>query len=243
MDVKRREKLEYVQSKIGYTFDDITFLDIALTHTSYVKGEGRRLTHNERMEFLGDAVLEFCVSEFLYENFPEMDEGTMTRIRAYTVCESALYEVSKMFGIGEALLLSHGEEHSGGRRKPSICSDATEAVIGAIFLDGGIKNAKSFVLSFATEFVYKAVKMASTKDYKTLLQEKIQSTHAGTLHYELRGEKGPDHKKTFMMDVLLNNDVVGSGEGGSKQEAGQQAAKAALEFINRGVNKGEINKA
>ena len=136
LEFARLQKLNELQAAIGYKFKDTELLNTALTHTSYVKGDGNGSVHNERLEFLGDAVLELCVSEKLYKEYPELNEGVMTRVRSLSVCESALHKSAVGFGLGNYLLLSHGEEHSGGRSKPSILADAMEAVIGAVFLDG-----------------------------------------------------------------------------------------------------------
>ncbi len=161
-------------TKLNYSFTDVELLNTALTHSSFVRGDNRIYPNNERMEFLGDAVLELCASEYLYLNYPKMNEGMMTRTRARTVCESALNLVAKELELGKYLLLSHGEENTGGREKPSILSDALEAVIGSIFLDGGIECAKRFILSFIKNSVEEAARSLSAKDYKTLLQEYVQ---------------------------------------------------------------------
>lgn len=220
-------------SKLSYSFTDPALLNTALTHSSFVKGENRATIHNERMEFLGDAVLELCVSEYLYLNYPHMNEGMMTRTRSRAVYEPALFKAAMRFGIGDYLRLSHGEENTGGRSKPSILSDALEAVIGAIFLDGGITAAKPFVLGFVEESIEDAVRSVTAKDYKTLLQEYVQHHHSGELDYTVIGISGPDHKRVFTMQVSIGGVVYGFGEGGTKQEAGQNAAKATLELLNR----------
>ncbi|MDO5110929.1 MAG: ribonuclease III [Clostridia bacterium] len=228
MDYERRVKLEAWQASLAYTFHDLSLLDTALTHTSFVKGESKGGVHNERMEFLGDAVLELSVSRYLYNNYPQQNEGVMTRIRALTVCEGALFKVAQALGLGDRLRISRGEEHSGGREKPSILSDALEAVIGAIFLDGGMEAADAFILRFICPAIQEAEARLSTKDYKTQLQEYIQREHRGSIVYTMLGESGPAHKKTFMMQCAVGEEALGSGEGASKQEAGQAAAKAAL---------------
>ena len=157
----------------------------------------------------------------------------MTRTRARTVCETALNIVAKELELGKYLLLSHGEENTGGREKPSILSDALEAVIGSIFLDGGIECAKRFILSFIKNSVEEAARSLSAKDYKTLLQEYVQHYHSGELEYKVIGMSGPDHKRVFTMCVSIDGVVYGFGDGGTKQEAGQNAAKATLELLNR----------
>ena len=220
--------LNALEERLEYQFHDLALLDTALTHTSYVKGDGRASAHNERLEFLGDAVLELCTSEYLFTRFPDSDEGAMTRLRAQAVCESALYEVAKDYGFGRLLLLGRGEDHSGGREKPSILSDAVEAVIGALYIDGGMEVAKRFIMRFVHKSVEDAMAGRLIKDHKTMLQEYVQKHHMGQIAYELIGSSGPDHNKTFSMRVLVAGETAGTGEGRTKQEAGQQAARAAL---------------
>jgi len=217
-----------LEERLEYRFHDLALLDTALTHTSYVKGDGRASAHNERLEFLGDAVLELCTSEYLYLRFPDYDEGAMTRLRAQAVCEGALYQVAREYGLGAMLLLGRGEDHSGGREKPSILSDAVEAVIGALYIDGGMEVAKGFIMRFVHNSVADAMAGRLIKDHKTMLQEYVQKRHMGQIVYELTGSSGPDHNKTFTMRVLVAGETAGIGEGRTKQEAGQQAARAAL---------------
>lgn len=230
---KRIDALKEFSAKLNYNFADIDILNTALTHSSYVNGENKANKHNERMEFLGDAVLELCVSEYLYLCYPTMNEGLMTRTRSRVVYEPALFEVARKLDLGSYLLLSHGEENTGGRERPSILSDAIEAVIGAIYLDGGFEPAKHFILSFARSSVDEAHKSVSVKDYKTLLQEYVQHKHSGDLKYTVIGISGPDHKRVFTMQVSIGGIVYGFGDGSTKQEAGQNAAKATLELLNQ----------
>jgi len=228
VEEERRNSLTLLEQKIGYVFKDLYLMDMALTHTSYVKGDGKANAHNERLEFLGDAVLELCVSDYLYKRFGEFDEGAMTRLRAQTVCEGALYEVAKELGVGETLLLGRGEDHSGGREKPSILSDALEAVIGALYIDGGMEIARRFIMSFIGGSVDAALRGGALKDYKTMLQEYVQKRHMGAIAYRLAGSAGPDHSKIFTMEVTIAGIPSGTGCGRTKQDAGQKAAKAAL---------------
>ena len=228
MEFQRRKTLNALEERLEYRFHDLALLDTALTHTSYVKGDGRASAHNERLEFLGDAVLELCTSEYLYLRFPDYDEGAMTRLRAQAVCEGALYEVAREYGLGAMLLLGRGEDHSGGREKPSILSDAVEAVIGALYIDGGMEVAKGFIMRFVHNSVADAMAGRLIKDHKTMLQEYVQKRHMGQIVYELTGSSGPDHNNTFTMRVLVAGETAGIGEGRTKQEAGQQAARAAL---------------
>ena len=228
MEFQRRKTLNALEERLEYRFHDLALLDTALTHTSYVKGDGRASAHNERLEFLGDAVLELCTSEYLYLRFPDYDEGAMTRLRAQAVCEGALYQVAREYGLGAMLLLGRGEDHSGGREKPSILSDAVEAVIGALYIDGGMEVAKGFIMRFVHNSVADAMAGRLIKDHKTMLQEYVQKRHMGQIVYELTGSSGPDHNKTFTMRVLVAGETAGIGEGRTKQVAGQQAARAAL---------------
>lgn len=231
LEFARLQKLNELQAAIGYKFKDTELLNTALTHTSYVKGDGNGSVHNERLEFLGDAVLELCVSEKLYKEYPELNEGVMTRVRSLSVCEGALHKSAVGFGLGNYLLLSHGEEHSGGRSKPSILADAMEAVIGAVFLDGGMGEAKRLVLHAVEGHIERAVRNVNTKDYKTLLQEHVQKQHQGNVMYDLIDTSGPDHQRVFTLQAVIAGEPKGVGSGGSKQEAGQKAAKATLEGL------------
>lgn len=225
------ELLERVQRGIGYSFGEIQLLMTALTHSSFVKGDGASAAHNERLEFLGDAVLELCVSERLYAATPAMDEGAMTRRRARLVCESALFLAAQHIGLADALRLGHGEERSGGRDKPSVVSDALEALIGAVYLDGGLPCARAFVNEHIVRHLEREAVAAQDRDFKTRLQEYVQKRHIGKLRYELVAAAGPDHSKAFTMRVLLGEREIGRGEGGTKQSAGQQAAERALQAL------------
>ena len=233
----RGNSLRALQQKLGYCFSDLLLLDAALTHTSYVKGDGKAHKHNERLEFLGDAVLELCVSEYLYRNYPELNEGVMTRARAASVCEAALHKAALELGLGECLRLSRGEEHSGGRSKPSILADAVEAVLGAVYLDGGMDEARAFVLRLTEAQIQAAVDNVDAKDYKTMLQEHVQKLHKGNVSYELLASSGPDHQKTFAMQAVVSGKPMGEGSGGSKQEAGQAAARETMRMLCIGPEK------
>ncbi len=220
-----------LESRIGYVFHDKALLNAALTHTSFVKGDGKHAVHNERLEFLGDAVLELCVSTYLYERYTAMSEGKMTRLRASLVCEPALYQAANTLGVAEYLRLGRGEESTGGREKPSIVSDALEALIGAIYLDGGLEPAKLFIGKYVISAL-EGSEETDIKDYKTMLQEYAQKKRLGNVQYQLVSETGPDHRKVFVMQVLLNASVIGEGEGATKQKAGQLAAKQGLISLN-----------
>ncbi len=224
-----KQHLASLEANMHYTFSDTSLLSRALMHASYVPNDHKDPIDNERMEFLGDAVLELCVSDELFHRFPHMQEGQMTRNRAGIVCESALFEAAKQIDLGTYLLLGHGEDAGGGREKPSILSDAFEAVICAIYLDGGLEPARSFIHTFVLPLLGKTQSTGLEKDYKTRLQECIHARdHGKQVQYRLIGEEGPDHKKTFTMQVYLEDQVLGTGTGNSKQSAGQAAAKEAL---------------
>lgn len=220
-----------LEQNMGYEFKDSTLLKTALTHSSYANEAGKGTKYNERLEFLGDSVLSLIVSEYLFEAFPKMPEGELTKLRASLVCEKSLAKFSQKLEVGEFLLLGNGEEISGGRTRPSILADAFEALLAALYLDSDMERAKEYVL----EFVKEALKESkpSFKDYKTMLQEIIQQNREETVRYHLVGEYGPDHDKRFVVEVHLNSNVIGHGEGKSKKEAEQQAAKEALELMGR----------
>ncbi|MGN1316260.1 MAG: ribonuclease III [Acutalibacteraceae bacterium] len=212
------------EEKIGYKFKDRELLKRALTHSSYAN-ENKLPHDNERLEFLGDSVLGFVTAEYLFEEFKTRPEGALTKLRAAVVCEKSLFKFSEKISLGEFILMGRGEEHTGGRNRPSIVSDAFEAVIAAMYLDGGIDVVKPYILGFIKEAVKRE---ASFKDNKSLLQEEIQKEKGNTLSYEEVGEFGPDHDKTFKFVVKLNDKVVGKGEGRTKKDAEQAAAGDAL---------------
>lgn len=218
--------MKKLQKAIGYTFKDEQLLKAAFVHSSYVN-ENRGLVHesNERLEFLGDSVLGFISAENLYLSNPDTPEGDLSRKRASLVCEKSLYRTAKRLGFGQYLLLGKGEEHNGGRERSSILADAVEAVIAAMYLDGGIEPAKAFVLKQVLS------NDASDGDFKTQLQELVQREKMQILEYHMSGQSGPDHDKVFNFQVLLNGAVVGEGSGRTKKEAEQMAAKAAIQNL------------
>ncbi len=217
---------------IEYKFQDTGLLETAMTHSSYAnEHRGNHIHHNERLEFLGDSVLGFVTADYLFTHFPELPEGELTKLRAAVVCEGALCEIAKELGIQDEIRLGHGEETSGGRKRPSILADATEALLGAIYMDGGIVPAREFVLGFIPRRIDAAIEGGSYKDYKTMLQEIVQKNKQETLEYRLAGQSGPDHNKRFTMELLINANVFASGTGKSKKEAEQLAAKKALELM------------
>ena len=219
--------MQAIEEKIGYSFRDAELLTNALTHSSYAnENRGRSCESNERLEFLGDSVLGLVVADALYRRFPGLPEGRMTRLRAQLVCEESLHHVAAQLGLGEYIRLGRGEEHTGGRNRTSILADAVEALIAAMYLDGGMEVARDFITRYilsGRENGYVAF-----GDSKTELQELVQKKSGSVLSYELLAESGPDHDKTFTSQVLLHGRPIGSGEGRTKKEAEQAAARAAL---------------
>ena len=219
-----------LEKAIGYHFSNITLLQNALAHSSYANERWHNsLMSNERLEFLGDSVLGMVVADYLYRNFPNRPEGELTRMRADMVCETSLAAIADQIGLGNYLLLGHGEEQSGGRTRASILADAVESVIAACFLDGGFAAAGDFICRFVLTDV--PVTKLHNEDYKTALQELVQQKKDQTLQYILTGESGPDHNKRFEVQVELNGKVVGKGAGTSKKRAEQEAARDALKNL------------
>lgn len=221
---------EQLQRELGYEFHNLSLLRNALTHSSYAnENRNLQIPCNERLEFLGDSVLGFAVADFLYRNYPDRPEGEMTRMRADMVCEATLAQAAMQIGLGNELLLGHGEELGGGRTRASILADAMESVLAASYLDGGYVAAHGIIerLIFCTV----PLKQMHNVDYKTMLQEIVQQHKGQTLLYRSAGETGPDHDKRFLAEVILNNEVVGIGEGKSKKRAEQAAASAAIEKL------------
>ena len=222
--------LTKLEQGLGYTFRNKALLENALTHSSYAnENRERHLPDNERLEFLGDSILGFVVAEYLYRNFPDKPEGELTRIRADLVCERNLAEAAATIELGSYLLLGHGEEQSGGRKRDSIVSDAMESVIAASFMDGGFAAAKEIIDRLILSNIPKG--RPRNFDYKTAFQELVQRKKDQQIHYELTGESGPDHDKHFEVEVLLNGKAVGHGVGSSKKRAEQAAAEAAIEAL------------
>lgn len=219
-----------LETAIGYRFQNISLLQNALAHSSYANERWHNsLMSNERLEFLGDSILGMTVADHLYRNFPDRPEGELTRMRADMVCEKTLAAVANRIGLGQHLLLGHGEEQGGGRSRDSILADAVESVIAACYLDGGFEAAASFIRTFILCDV--PVKKLHNADYKTTLQELVQRKKNQVLSYALVGESGPDHDKQFQVALSLNGTVVGKGSGRSKKRAEQEAARAALEAL------------
>ena len=222
--------MEAFEKAIGYTYQNKALMNEALTHSSY-SNEGKRGIHdNERLEFLGDSILSLIVSEHLFTHYRHQPEGELTKLRASLVCEQSLFQFAQKIQLGDYLHLGKGEEHTGGRERPSIVSDAFEAVIASIYLDGGLEEAKKFVLRFIPEHM-DVKRVNALSDYKTALQEIIQKNREEKIEYVLVSEVGPDHDKAFTIEVHLNSNVIGTGRGKSKKQAEQLAAKEALQLM------------
>ncbi len=216
---------------IEYKFKNPKLLEEALTHSSYAnEHRDKHIKCNERLEFLGDAVLSIVVADYIFKSFSDSPEGELTKLRAALVCEKTLYRFGKQIRLGDYLLLSRGERNGGGAERPSIVSDAFEAVIAAIYLDGGIDAASKHILRFVIPEV-KNMSKKPFKDYKTTLQEIVQKNPGEILEYHMVSESGPDHDKHFVFEVHLNSNVIGKGGGRSKKEAEQNAAREALELM------------
>jgi len=231
--------MQALEDALGYHFRDRALLREALRHSSYAnEHHGEEATSNERLEFLGDSVLGFVTAEFLFREHTDAPEGELTRIRARLVCEGSLHEAARRIGLGRFLSLGRGEESGGGRERPSILADATEAVIAAVYLDGGIEEARALIYRLLLDEANEKLAAEKRRDYKTALQELVQRRPNQTLRYQLTGESGPDHAKTFTVSVLLNEEAVGVGAGRSKKEAEQMAARDALEHRNEETKSG-----
>ncbi len=220
-----------LEDALGYQFKNIILVQNALTHSSYANERWHNsLLSNERLEFLGDAILGMSVAKYLYQTFPDRPEGELTRMRADMVCEQSLAKVAAKIDLGRHLLLGNGEEQGGGRNRNSILADATESVIAACYLDGGMEAAQRFIEQFI--LVEVPVRQLHNADYKTALQELVQQKKNQQLSYVLVGESGPDHDKKFDVEVRLNGVVVGIGSGSSKKRAEQDAARCALDKLS-----------
>ena len=232
------EKLKNFEEKLGYKYNNISLLENALTHSSYAnemsskgKKKPEKVESNERLEFLGDAVLAVITSEYLYLKLRDYQEGELTKVRAAVVCEESLCGFSESLAVSDYLYLGNGEIASGGRKRKSILADAFEAILGSIFLDGGLAAAKGFLTKFIEKSISDILEGA-LKDYKSVLQQLIQQNGAGEiLEYALVNESGPDHEKTFETRVMLNSNILGQGTGTSKKAAEQNAAREALSLF------------
>ena len=224
--------MQTLEEKLGYHFQNIALLENALTHSSSAnEHKAAGLESNERLEFLGDSVLGMVVADYLYRHCPTLPEGDLTRLRAGLVCEGNLVLVAKELELGSYLKLGKGEELGGGRTRASIQADAVESVLAAVYLDGGISAARRLIQHFILNHISRVHDAA--KDHKTALQEIVQRKSGQQLTYTLIGESGPDHAKTFRMEVCLNGEPIGTGEGHSKKEAEQAAAAAAIQALEQ----------
>lgn len=235
-----KRQLDELEQKIGYQFKNRDLLKHALIHSSYANEHHyEKSRNNERLEFLGDAVLELSSSEFLYHMYPDKPEGELTKLRASLVCEATLSFCSKEIGLGTYLLLGKGEEQTGGRERPSIVSDAMEALIGAIYLDSGFSAAKEFVVRFIlNDMEHKQL----FYDSKTILQEMVQGQRSESLSYQIVKEEGPDHNKNYEVQVMLGNTVLGKGMGRTKKAAEQEAAYQGILRLRQGEDKNVLKK-
>lgn len=224
--------MDELEKKLGYQFQNRNLLEEALCHSSYAnEHRAEHLHSNERLEFLGDSILGFVTADFLFARHPDTPEGGLTRIRAALVCEESLYEIARKLNLGRYLKLGRGEEAGGGRRRHSILADATESVFAAVYLDGGMAAASKLIHRCLLDAEQEEAVEKRRRDYKTELQELVQRRADQVLVYQIASEYGPDHNKTFAMEVLLNGRVIGQGDGHSKKEAEQAAAHAALEVL------------
>ena len=220
--------------EIGYQFHNESLLQNAMSHSSYAnENRDKGLRSNERLEFLGDAVLGFICAEYLHGQFRNLPEGELTKLRASIVCEKSLHELALRLHLGQSLLLGHGEDSGGGRQRPSVLADATEALLAAIYLDGGMDAAKGFIRGYIKEKAQQITQARKPLDYKTTLQEIVQRSKEEILTYRLKDEIGPDHDKRFVIELLINSNVIAQGEGRSKKEAEQDAARLALELMGQ----------
>ena len=224
-------KIDEIQKNIGYEYKNAELLKTALTHSSYANE--KKLLNNERLEFLGDSVLSIIVSDYIYNKYSDVSEGRLTQVRANLVCEKSLAGFAKRINLGSLLFLGHGEELSGGRKRASVVSDAFEAVLASIYLDGGMKSAKEWLLNLIEDDINEALLQKSTKDFKTRLQEQVQTKgNFHTITYKTVEESGEDHNKRFKVAVLIDDEIIEYGEGSSKKEAEQNAASAVLREKN-----------
>ncbi len=222
------------EKRISYEFKNPALLKEALTHSSFVNGKNHH--SNERLEFLGDSVLSVVVSKYLFENLSDKPEGQLTKLRASIVCEHSLFPFAEKIGLGNEIMLGKGEENTGGRHRRSILADAFEALIAAIYLDGGLEAARDFILPFIPPIEVLRSGKLLIGDYKTILQEIIQQNPEEKVEYELAGESGAAHNRLFTANVLLNGQVIGTGSGYSKKEAEQSAAKEAVRLMGYETN-------
>lgn len=223
-------KLEDVEKCLGVKFNNENVIKIALTHSSFAK-QFKGAGYNERLEFLGDSVLQLCITEYLFKNYKNKAEGELTKIRSLIVCENSLYEVAQKLEVAKFIRMSKGEFLTGGRERVSIQADSIEAIIAAIYLDKGFESCKEFILTQFKDIIHKAINNKIILDFKTELQEFLQKDGEVNIRYELVKFEGPPHRRKFYLDVYVKDEVMGQGEGYSKKEAEQNAAKQALKHL------------
>ncbi len=225
--------MENAEKKIGYVFNNKELLRRALTHSSFANENKASSGSNERLEFLGDSVLGLIVSDYIFRLLPDVDEGQLSKFRASLVCEQSLYEISKNISLSSLVLLGRGEEMTGGRERPSVISDAFEAIIAAIYLDAGMETARKWVINLMRGAIEDVAHGHRYNDYKTMLQEKFQKGSSGKVTYRTIGEYGMDHNKTFEVEVLVDDSPRAVGKGHNKKEAEQNAAKKVLDGMDK----------
>lgn len=229
----RRKELSAFEKHAGIRFRRLELLNLAFSHRSYANESPTQIGNNEKLEFLGDSVLGLVVSEYLYQHLTDKTEGDLAKIKSFVVSEHSLAGLAKSIHIDKYILIGKGEENSGGRDKKALLADAFEAVIGALFVDGGFKQSKKFILRYLVPEVEKVLADKHRKDYKTMLQEYVQKEHRSYPKYHLLRKTGPDHAKVFWIEVLVNGKSYGPGQGRNKKEAEQQAAKLAWASISQ----------
>ncbi len=228
---ERKKELQIFESHSGIRFKKLELLNLAFAHRSYANEHAESIGNNEKLEFLGDSVLGLVVAEYLYISLPDKVEGELAKIKSFVVSEDSLAEIAKRLRVDTFILIGKGEEYSGGRSKKAILADAMEAIIGAYFLDSGFKASKKFVLKYLVPEINKVLEDKHKKDYKTLLQEYVQKEFKAYPRYILQKKTGPDHNKTFWMEVEVDGQNYGPGQGKNKKEAEQEAAKLAFEEL------------
>lgn len=227
--------INLLEKDLGIYFNDKKLLEVALTHSSYAN-QYKNIEYNERLEFLGDAVLQLCVTEYLFNKYHDKSEGDLTKIRALIVCESSLFEIAKKLNLAPYIRMSKGEEYTGGRERASLLADCVEAFIAALYLDKGKMFAYDFIIGHFNEIIKKAINKEIVLDFKTKLQELLQKNGEIDICYTLEKYEGPPHRRKFFTKVTINDETLGHGEGYSKKEAEQNAAKSALELLSEEEN-------
>lgn len=230
VDAVRKRELSDFQQISSLTFKDLNLLNLAFCHRSYTNEYPKPIDNNEKLEFLGDSVLGLITADYLYHLYPDSTEGELAKIKSYVVSESCLVTIAKKIRIDNYILIGKGEEYSGGRNKPALLADCTEAIIGAYFLDSGFKLVSDFVLSHLKEEIGRVSRKKHYRDYKTLLQELIQKEYRTCPHYKVASVEGPDHNRIYHMEVIVEDKTFGPGEGSNKKKAEQEAARMAYEF-------------